>query len=168
MKRAFTLVEIMVVVAILGVLVGITVPAFKAFLDKAPLERAISDIEGMCRLARSEAIMKERPMDVILNDSGNTATLSTAARVVNEQDEVTGEFIRNTKEAETLDSVELEAELEIIDPVPLLAGDDVRIRFYPNGTAETLELIVSEGGEGYRLILDPVTGQTAVNNLDDE
>lgn len=168
MNRAFTLVEIMVVVAILGILAGITVPTFKAIMDKAPLEQAISDVEALCRQARAEAIVKERPMDVILNDSQNTVTLSTAARVVNRPDEITGEIARITEEASAVDSVTLEAELEIFDPVPLMPGDDVRIRFYPNGTAETLDLVVSDGGEGYRLVLDPVTGHTAVDNLENE
>jgi prepilin-type N-terminal cleavage/methylation domain-containing protein len=166
MKRAFTLVEIMVVVAIIAILIGISVPSFRAFLDKEPLEKAIADVEGLCRQARAEAIVNQRPMDVILNDVDDTVALVIAPRVVIKPDEMTGVNTQTTEEAREIDRVDLTADLQIIEPEQEEQGLDVHIRFYPNGTSEPLEVRVSSGDGAYRLILDPVTGHTKVANED--
>ena len=168
MKRAFTLVEIMVVVAIIAILVGISVPTIRAYFNQAPLEKAISDLEGLCRTARAEAIVKQRSMLLTLNDGDNSLTLATAPRVVSEPDEVTGELVRTTEEASVLDQVTLDVELQIIEPQSLELGEDLQIRFYPNGTSHPLEVTITSGGEGYRLVLDPVTGHAKVTNLESE
>ena len=46
---AFTLVELMVTVAIIGVLASIAIPAYQDYMDKAKTIRAISDIEKIGR-----------------------------------------------------------------------------------------------------------------------
>ena len=47
-RAGFTLVEIMVVMAIMGVLLGLALMNFHAMNQKAPLEQAVSDLEGLC------------------------------------------------------------------------------------------------------------------------
>ena len=165
MKRAFTLVEIMVVVAVMGLLIGISIPAFRKIMNKAPLEQGISDVETLCRQARAEAIVKQRAMDVVLNETEETVALTTAARVINAPDPFTGLIIKITEETQLIDQVFLQVDLQIIAPeADEFTVDEIRIRFYPNGTSETLELRVVGAGEAYRLTLDPVTGRTAVIN----
>ncbi|RFC37999.1 MAG: prepilin-type N-terminal cleavage/methylation domain-containing protein [Candidatus Nitrotoga sp. LAW] len=48
-QLAFTLVELIVTVAIIGVLAAIAIPAYQDYLDKARTIRAISDIENIGR-----------------------------------------------------------------------------------------------------------------------
>jgi len=168
MKRAFTLVEIMVVVAVMGLLIGISIPAFRKIMNKAPLEQGISDVETLCRQARAEAIVKQRAMDVVLNETEETVALTTAARVINAPDPFTGLIIKITEETQLIDHVFLQVDLQIIAPeADEFTVDEIRIRFYPNGTSETLELRVVDGSEAYRLTLDPVTGRTTVINEED-
>lgn len=165
MKRAFTLVEIMVVVAVMGLLIGISIPAFRNITNKAPLEQGISDVESLCRQARAEAIVKQQAMDVLFNDAEEIVALTTAARVITAPDPFTGLMIKTTEETHLIDQVALEVDLQIIEPEPdEFTVDEIRIRFYPNGTSETLELRVVSNDEAYRLTLDPVTGRTAVIN----
>tara|TARA_B100001146_G_scaffold193113_1_gene179441 strand:- start:105 stop:614 length:510 start_codon:yes stop_codon:yes gene_type:complete len=165
MKRAFTLVEIMVVVAVMGLLIGISIPAFRNITKKAPLEQGISDVESLCRQARAEAIVGQQAMDVVFNESEEIVALTAAARVINAPDPFTGLMIKTTEETQLIDQVALEVDLQIIEPEPdEFTLDEIRIRFYPNGTSETLELRVVGAGEAYRLTLDPVTGRTAVIN----
>ena len=163
MKRAFTLVEIMVVVAVMGLLIAISIPAFRKIMNKAPLEQGISDVESLCRQARAEAIVKQRAMDVVLNETEETVALTTAARVINAPDPFTGLMIKTTEETRLIDQAFLEVDLQIIEPAPdEFTLDEIRIRFYPNGTAETLALRVADDDEAYLLTLDPVTGRTTV------
>ena len=163
MKRAFTLVEIMVVVAVMGLLLGISIPAFRNITKKAPLEQGVSDVESLCRQARAEAIVGQQAMDVVFNESEEIVALTAAARVINAPDPFTGLMIKTTEETQLIDQVALEVDLQIIEPEPdEFTLDEIRIRFYPNGTSETLALRVAGDDEAYLLTLDPVTGRTTV------
>jgi prepilin-type N-terminal cleavage/methylation domain-containing protein len=163
MKRAFTLVEIMVVVAVMGLLIGISIPAFRNITKKAPLEQGISDVESLCRQARAEAIVGQQAMDVVFNESEEIVALTAAARVINAPDPFTGLMIKTTEETQLIDQVALEVDLQIVEPeADEFTLDEIRIRFYPNGTSETLALRVAGDDEAYLLTLDPVTGRTTV------
>ncbi len=164
MKRAFTLVELMVVLAVLGLIIGISIPSFRSFLKKAPLEQAISDVEGMCRQARSDAIINKRTMELVLNDSEESVVLRSAARTVMGVDPETGGEANLVEQGEVLDRVELAADLQIIEPLDEDFVGLLELRFYPNGTAEPVDLRVTDGNEAYILSLDPVTGHTTVVN----
>ena len=56
--RGFTLVEIMVTVAIVGAVLAIAVPTVRSFTDQHKLQSATSVIEGNLRRARSAAVTK--------------------------------------------------------------------------------------------------------------
>ena len=171
MKRAFTLVEILVVLAVGALLLGIGIPAFRKIINKAPLEQGISDVESLCRQARAEAIVRQRAMDVVLNEAEEIVALTTAARVINAPDPFTGLMIKTTEETQLIDQVFLPVDLvdlQIIEPAPdEFTLDEIRIRFYPNGTSETLAVRVVGDDEAYLLTLDPVTGRTMVGPYTD-
>lgn len=167
MRRGFTLIELMVVVAIMGVILGISIPAFRSIKEKAPLEQAISDVEAACRTARSRAILGKRVMEVYLNDVEDIVALSTASRLVMGTDLDTGLEARQAEVGEEIGRFELTADLEIIAPRGDEFNGELRLRFYPNGTAEPVELRVSEAVGAYLLAVDPVTGQTTVVNEED-
>ena len=168
MKRAFTLVEIMVVVAVMGLLIGISIPAFRSIIKKAPLEQGISDVESLCRQARAEAIVRQQAMDVLFNEAEEIVALTTAARVIIAPDPFTGLTVKVTEETQLIDQVALEVDLQIIEPESdEFTVGEIRIRFYPNGTSETLAVRVVGDDEAYLLTLDPVTGRTMVGPYTD-
>ena len=154
----------MVVVAVLGVIIGIGFKSFRLFWEKAPLEQAISDVEDMCWQARRDAIYKKRTMELVLNDTEESLILRSAARAVIGVDPDTGGEANLVEQGEVLDSVELTADLQIIEPVDEEFLGQLELRFYPNGTAEPVDLRVTDGIEAYILSLDPVTGKTTVVN----
>lgn len=165
--RAFTLVEIMVVLAIMGILLGMAVVNFKKMNEKEPLEEAVSQVEGMCRRARSEAIVKSRPMDLTFEITAGLLRLATAPRAVSTPDVETGALTSSTEESITIESALLPREvvLAILQPEDPDNIGSITIRFYANGTAEPLEAELGMDGEGvYLLKLDPVTGQVSAEN----
>ncbi|MGY8650777.1 MAG: pilus assembly FimT family protein [Verrucomicrobiia bacterium] len=172
-NAGFTLVEIMVVVAIMGVLLGLALMNFNAINKKEPLEQAVSDLEGLCRRARTEAIVKSRPMDLTLDSDGGRFELATAPHAQNAPDPESGLLIATVQEAATLDQAALPTgvEFEIVLPEESLDSETpgvVVIRFYPNGTAEPLEALMIMSGEGvYTLVLDPVTGRLNIRDGED-
>ena len=168
MKRAFTLVEILVVVAVLGLVFTLSIPAFKRIINKAPLEQGIGDVVSLCRLAREKAIVKQQAMDVVLNGTEEIVKVTTAARVINASDPTTGLMIKEAEETQLIDQATLQVDLEIIEPeTDAFTLDEIRIRFYPDGTSETLTLRVADDDDAYLLTLDPVTGRARGVNEDD-
>ncbi len=77
-------------------------------------------------------------------------------------------MIKTIEETRLIIRVSLEVDLQIKAPeADEFTVDEVRIRFYPNGTSETLALSVGDGGVAYLLTLEPVTGRTTVGPYDE-
>ena len=106
-------------------------------------------------------------MEVYLNDVEDVVALSTAPRAVMGMDLDTGVETRQAQPGEEKGRLELTADMEIIAPRDDEFDGELRLRFYPNGTAEAAEVRVSEATGAYRLAIDPVTGQTMVENEED-
>lgn len=164
MRRGFTLVELMVVVLVMGVILGISIPVFRSILKKAPLEQAVSDVEAACRNARAKAIIDNRVMEVYFNDVEDIIVLSTSTRAVMANDFVAGLESRQVEVGEEVERVLLGADLEIIAPRDEEFIGELTLKFYPNGTAEPVELRVTGETGSYFLKVDSVTGHTIVVN----
>lgn len=77
--KGFTLVELMVALAIMSILVMAAAPNFSAAIKRNRIESQLKDLSGHVKLARSEAI--SRSQTVTLCRSSDQATCSTAASV---------------------------------------------------------------------------------------
>lgn len=71
-QRGFTLVELMVTVAIAAILLSVAVPGFRAISQKSQQTNTINDIASMFGRARSEAVARNK--DVVICVSSNQAT----------------------------------------------------------------------------------------------
>ena len=73
--RGVTLVEMMIVVAIIGLMVGITFPAVSAGLDSVRLASTTDSIASFLNAAVNRAERREQPMELIISPKDNLLTL---------------------------------------------------------------------------------------------
>lgn len=71
--EGFTLVELMVVIAVLAILLGIAVPSLKRFIQEQQLLSALRELRASLMIARSESIKRQLPV-LADNQDGNWAT----------------------------------------------------------------------------------------------
>ena len=70
-----TLVEMMIVVAIIGLMVGITFPAVSAGLDSVRLASATDSLASFLNAAVNRAERRQQPMELIISPKDNLLTL---------------------------------------------------------------------------------------------
>ena len=169
-SAAFTLIEIMIVVAIMGVVLTMGVPIVYKAWHKAPMSRAVSDIIEVCSHARALAIMQGKEVDVVFHPkegrlevggasapakgSGSPAFPSSVAAP-------TGSGLSARLSERVL------IELMDINKLPHEFRDDdlAKVRFFPNGTSDELTLIlVSDQNERREITLEVTTGLASVEN----
>lgn len=89
-SRGFTLVEMLVTLAIFAVLLMIAIPSMRPFLQSQSVKNASMDINSTVALARSEAIKRNATVDVTANSAtdwsqGWVVSQNTPAAVIRKQ-----------------------------------------------------------------------------------
>jgi prepilin-type N-terminal cleavage/methylation domain-containing protein len=158
---AFTLIELMVVVAILAVVMTMAIPSIYQIMHKDSLRAAVSDVMEMCSHARAYAILNgvqtglrirpgDRQLDVVLMSGGGNPHDSMGERGT----VATGSA--GIAPVRLPDSVRF----EMVD-VNFIEYKDQEVaiaRFYPNGTSDEMTiLLLSDQGEARKISLEVVT-----------
>lgn len=89
-SRGFTLIEMLVTLAIFAVLLMIAIPSMRPFLQSQSVKNASMDINSTVALARSEAIKRNATVDVTANSAtdwsqGWVVSQNTPAAVIRKQ-----------------------------------------------------------------------------------
>jgi prepilin-type N-terminal cleavage/methylation domain-containing protein len=178
-SAAFTLIEIMIVVAIMGVVLTMGVPIVYKAWHKAPMSKAISDIVEVCSHARALAIMQGKEVDVVFHPrEGRFEVSSPAASAPAQPGTLPGQipqapaFPTNSAPASGSGlsaqlSEKILIEMMDINKLPHEFRDDevARVRFFPNGTCDELTLIlVSDQNERREITLEITTGLANVES----
>lgn len=72
--KGFTLIEMMVVIAILGILLAIAAPSFTVYFEKFRTKRAAETLGGSLYIAKSEAIKRNQFVRLVITASNSGAT----------------------------------------------------------------------------------------------
>src|SRR6058998_3130347 len=78
-SSAFTLIELMIVIAIMAIVMTIGVPIVYRIWHQEPLRRAVNDIFNVCSTARAEAILHDKMTEVIFHPRERRLEVSGAA-----------------------------------------------------------------------------------------
>jgi prepilin-type N-terminal cleavage/methylation domain-containing protein len=169
-QKAFTLIELMIVVSIIGLIMAAGVPGLFRAMQKQGLRKAVSDIMEAAGHARAQAILRGAPMELSIRAGDGLVSVHPPSRT--ETDEAAA-LQATTPMDNAFDSggprpaaapfsAHIPADVAIKflyvnfkDQMDLLES---RVRFFPNGTSDEMTLILfSEEGE-QKISIDVVTG----------
>jgi len=80
--RGFTLVELMVVIALVAVLLGITAPPFVQMLAKMRLEGASHNLATDLQFARTEAVQRRAAVSLATSPDGSSYGITSGAQTI--------------------------------------------------------------------------------------
>lgn len=143
---AFTLIEIMVVVAIMGIILAAGVPSLYSIMHKEGFRKAVSDVLEVCDAARSRAILKGVITDLEFHPMEGWCAVSSGGPALRAS-------FADHATVEMLD----------INMQDCKNADSVRVRFYPNGTSDEMTFVLrSDKNEWRRIDLEITTALTSL------
>jgi prepilin-type N-terminal cleavage/methylation domain-containing protein len=135
--QAFTLIEIMIVVAIIGLMAAISAPSLLAMLQRDGMRKAIYDVTELLGDARAQAILKGQNTYVSFHPADNRLD-SSIGKSVTLPDGIAMEGIR-------------------IDLKDLSEQEESQVWFFQNGTCQELTLVLHSGADVREITLDFAT-----------
>lgn len=145
-RRGVTLIEMMIVVAIIGLMVGVTFPAVSSGVESLRLTSATDNVASFLNGALNRAERRQQVMEITISKEENKLTL------------------RSTEPGYVRD-------LTMPSGVSITAfrPETPRIYLYPGGSVPrlTLELTNSRGAKK-AVRVDPITGVPEIENLPGE
>ena len=168
--RAFTLIEIMVVVGIMAIIMAIAIPSIYQQKQKDSMRQAVADLSEACSTARARAILngvatevRIRPGDRTISvTEGAASPASTGGSSFHYENEQLVE--RNAGGGGSIFTAKISDRIIIefigVNLMPDLQQlDEVTCLFYPNGTSDELVVLIrSDQGEIRKITTEVVTG----------
>lgn len=180
--EGFTLIELMIVIGIMGMIAAIGIPSIYRMTEKAPLQKALSDIVEGCSHARAQAILRGVPMALVIRAedgsmsvqsapqrrSGNAGSGGAAGGFggVYEVEAGGNSMVKEGGKFSARLHDDIAVEELMINLVPEMENDRAVIRFYPNGVSDELYMVISMAlMDRHKITLEPVTGLAEVEAI---
>ena len=154
-RRAYTLIEIMVVVAIIGLVAAMGLPAILKAVQKEGMRKALGDLTDVCASARAKAIFQNQTVAVVFHPVARTFEVEGGG--------APGGGVLASSSA-LPDGVEL-AMLDI-NLQDYGAAEWAKVRFFPNGTSDEMTVVLHDRGEWHKITLEFSTGLATITDVD--
>lgn len=165
---AFTLIEIMVVVAIMGVILTIGIPSIYHMTKKEGMRRAVSEVWEVCNNARAQAIFRGSPVEVVFYPTERRFAIGGGSTP---QPQDGPDFVEQKPAPQSGSGMagqfpeDIIIEMLDINLLEYRDSEMARVRFFPNGTSDELTLILRSSKNEWRMIsLEVTTGRMSIES----
>jgi prepilin-type N-terminal cleavage/methylation domain-containing protein len=153
-NQGFTLIELMVIIALIGIILGVTAPVTRDALTTNSLKKAARQLIGLERKLRVEAVRDQIEYVLLLDIVDASYWVITSDMTPEKQAEVKTNAKKFPAGITVLDIIKQNNE-KITEGV-------VKIKFGKNGLAPPLIIHLAEDEERMTLTINPFLGVTAV------
>lgn len=157
---AFTLMELMVVVAIIGLVAAMSVPSLLQMRREAPMRKAVNDVLELCSRARAGAVLKNTTAQLIFHPRDKTVDMING-------DSNAALSTRVGKPG--VGSIQFDPSVSVeglgINLKDWTDADSAPVNFYSNGTCDEMTLILECGSEREMITLELTTALPDVKPL---
>jgi prepilin-type N-terminal cleavage/methylation domain-containing protein len=165
--RAFTLMEIMIVVGIMGIALTMGVPLVWKVWHKAPMNKAISEMVELCSTARARAILQGVQTQLVLHGNGGITIEGGAGSAPATVTGVLSPGMPASSSGGPTTSTHLPDGVAIfkflVGGVDCMQLESARVRFFPNGTCDDFVMqLVSDRAERVEISLEVTTSLASV------
>ena len=166
-ERAFTLLEIMMVVAIIGLMLTMGVPAILRTMHEEPLRKAVNDVVTICSHARAQAILHGVTTTIVVHPQAREMALTVLAATnapagFAPPAAPAGETKPATSSAQALNATQFGDSITIdmldVNLSEYKDAAEARVRFFPDGTSDEMTLIINSGDQYRKITLEVPTG----------
>lgn len=174
-RHAFTLIELMIVVAIMGVVMAVGVPAFVRARHNTGIRKAVTALMEACHEARANAILRGVAMEVVIIAEDGRVEVRPAGAVKRTEGQPGEETSAGPAEAapaalkaSPVRHIPEDVAIELLDVnfINQMEFPEAHVRFYPNGTSDEFTLIfLWNQRQRAKISLEVVTGLAEVDYL---
>jgi prepilin-type N-terminal cleavage/methylation domain-containing protein len=166
---AFTMIELMVVVAIMGVILAAGIPSLYRMMQKEGMRKVTSEVMEVCGKARAQAILRGTPVDIMFYPLEHRLVISGAsAPSPQSAEDILDEKPVVTPGAGQSALIPEDFSIEMLDInlSEYRESEWARVRFYPNGMSDEMTLVLRSPKEEYKKItLEVTTGLASIDDV---